>query len=103
MCSPLLERDNEHPAACARGYGDWLSPDATDPGMTAGLDALQGFVVVNVLGIFRQIDDNFSIAIWQEPVEVVEWRKPIKINQVLNEMIEWKNWMVGLKYHLTRC
>lgn len=78
--SPLPEGNNEHPAASTRWNGDWLRSHTADPGITANLDFSQRFVVVNILGFFGQVNDNFGISVRQETVEIVGRGESIEID-----------------------
>ena len=99
-CPSFFEGNDQHPAAAARGNRDRLGAYTADPGVTAGLDFSQGFVVVDVLGMFSQIDDNFRVPIRQEPLQVVGGAESLEIDQILDGMIQRKIWLVNVKYHL---
>jgi hypothetical protein len=97
-----FEGNHQHPAASARRDRDRPGADAADPGVTAGLNFLEGFVVINVLATFRQVDNDLGFAIGQEPIEVVEGIDPLEVNKVLDEPVQRKRGFVDLKDHFNQ-
>ena len=56
--------------------------------------------MVDMLGAFGQVDDDFRISIRQETIQVVGSTEPIEIDQILDEMVQWKHRLVRVKHHL---
>ena len=98
--SALLKGNDQHPAAIPRWDGDRSGAHAAHPGITAGLDFQQGFIIVDMLGAFGQVDDDFCISIRKETIQVVGSAEPIEIDQILDEMVQWKHRLVRVKHHL---
>ena len=98
----LLEGNDEHPAAIPGWYGDRLGADTADPGISARLNLLQGFIIVNRLGVLGQVYDDLGISVRQESVQVVGGAEAFGIDQILDEVIQRKIWFISAKYHLSK-
>lgn len=85
---PFLEGHDQHLAAFSRWDRDRSGTDAAHPGLAAGLNFLQRFVVINELGLLNQVENKFGVPVWQEAIHLMDGVESIIIDKGIDVLAE---------------